>query len=126
MSAEFYTVTVLRTFLINRNRRVKEIVPQHKLASFNLEDGFGWEQLCPVLGKPIPDVPYPSANTPERFDKMQAGFVRKAVRKAYALATTAIIVPTIAIAAWYYYRGRPAHGLAALRVSPFGRMFSNT
>ncbi|EXL39543.1 hypothetical protein FOCG_17855 [Fusarium oxysporum f. sp. radicis-lycopersici 26381] len=89
---------------ITRNRRVKELVPQHKLASFNLEDGFGWEQLCPALGVPIPDVPYPKANIPVRFDKMQAGFVRNAMRKAYAAIGTTILVPSIAVAAWYYIR----------------------
>lgn len=100
---------------------MKEIVPPHKLASFNLEDGFGWEQLCPILGVPIPDVPYPAANTPVRFDKMQAGFVKNAMRKAYVLLGTAILVPAVSVAAWYFLGGRPARGLAAMPL--FARIF---
>lgn len=116
------SVRCAHTPWLNRNRRVKELVPQHKLASFNLEDGFGWEQLCPVLGVPIPDVPYPVANTPERFDKMQAGFVKKAMRKAYALIGTTILVPNAGVAAWYFLRRHPARGFAALPL--FARIFS--
>lgn len=108
----------------DRNRRVKEVVPSHKLHSFNLEDGFGWEQLCSALGRPIPDVPYPKANTPARFDKMQAGFVRRAMRKAYALAATAIFVPAVATAAWYLLRDRPVRSFAALRLPFWGHVLS--
>jgi hypothetical protein len=88
---------------LKRNRKVKELIPKEKLASFRLEDGFGWEEMCPFLGKPIPSVPYPRANTPERFEELQAGFINKAVRKVAAVAVTSILVPTIAVAAWYYW-----------------------
>ncbi len=33
-----------------------------KLLVMNVVGGEGWEQLCPFLGKPIPDVPFPKAN----------------------------------------------------------------
>lgn len=81
---------------------MKKLIPKEKLHTFNLEDGFGWEQLCSAIGVPVPNVPYPQANTPVQFDKMQAGFVRKAIRKAVALAATLVLVPAIGVAAWYY------------------------
>lgn len=85
---------------------MKKLIPQEKLHTFNLEDGFGWEQLCGAIGVPVPDVPYPQANTPVQFDKMQAGFVRKAIRKAVALGASAVLVPAIGVAAWYYQKLR--------------------
>ncbi|CAE7033971.1 hypothetical protein PTNB73_04751 [Pyrenophora teres f. teres] len=89
------------------SRRVKALgLPPDRFASFRLEEGFGWDQLCPFLGVPVPDVPYPSANTPERFDEMQAGFVKAALWKAKMLATTAIVIPGIAVGAWYCFKGR--------------------
>ena len=33
-----------------------------KLLVMNVAAGDGWEKLCPFLGKPIPDVPFPKAN----------------------------------------------------------------
>jgi len=97
---------VLKRDYIELNRKVREILPKEKLASFNLEDGFGWEQLCPAVGCPIPDVPYPQPNTPARFDALQVGFVRSAIRRVIMLGTTSVLVPTLGIAAWYYMKRR--------------------
>ncbi|EFQ94127.1 hypothetical protein P3342_007202 [Pyrenophora teres f. teres] len=98
---------VLKEDYLGLSRRVKALgLPPDRFASFRLEEGFGWDQLCPFLGVPVPDVPYPSANTPERFDEMQAGFVKAALWKAKMLATTAIVIPGIAVGAWYCFKGR--------------------
>nr|UOW59927.1 SonE [Paraconiothyrium archidendri] len=93
---------VLKQDYIDMNNHVKKMIPPEKLHSFKLEDGFGWEQLCGALGVPIPEVPYPQANTPVQFDKMQVGFVKKAMRKAVVLGATSVLVPAIGVAAWYY------------------------
>lgn len=43
-----------------------------KLLSLNITDGDGWEQLCPFLGRSIPDIPFPKANvTRIRWTKME-------------------------------------------------------
>ncbi|CAA9961541.1 hypothetical protein PTMSG1_04925 [Pyrenophora teres f. maculata] len=98
---------VLKEDYLGLSRRVKALgLPPDRFASFRLEEGFGWDQLCPFLGVPVPDVPYPSANTPERFDEMQAGFVKAALWKAKMLATTATVIPGIAVGAWYCFKGR--------------------
>jgi len=34
----------------------------HDLLVIDITAGQGWEKLCPFLGKPIPDVPFPKAN----------------------------------------------------------------
>jgi hypothetical protein len=89
-----------------RARDVKIVLPEDKLVSFSLEGGFGWEELCSALDKPVPDVEYPRKNTPSRFDDLQSGFLDKAVRRAIIRATTLVIVPLAATAGWYVWSRR--------------------
>ena len=35
---------------------------QQDLLTLNISSGDGWETLCPFLGKPVPDIPFPKAN----------------------------------------------------------------
>lgn len=43
-----------------------------KLLTMNVVAGDGWEKLCPFLGKPLPDLPFPKANvTRIRWMKME-------------------------------------------------------
>lgn len=37
-----------------------------KLLELNIIAGDGWEKLCPFLGKPIPDQPFPVKHSLER------------------------------------------------------------
>jgi 3'-phosphoadenosine 5'-phosphosulfate (PAPS) 3'-phosphatase len=37
----------------------------HDLLIINVTAGEGWEQLCPFLGRPVPDLPFPKANVTE-------------------------------------------------------------
>lgn len=87
------------------------MVPKDKLQSFSLEDGFGWEQLCPALDQPIPDVEYPRKNTPSRFDDLQSGFLDKAVRRAIIKATSSVVLPLAVGAGWYVWHRRLIGGL---------------
>ena len=41
-------------------RYLKRVVPEEKLHFFSVEDG--WEPLCKLLHKPVPDEPFPRAN----------------------------------------------------------------
>jgi hypothetical protein len=86
---------------------VKRIVPPEQLKVCKLEDGFGWEEICPYLGVPVPDTKWPSLNTPEEFHrfsgpKMQAAFVKGLI------GTASILAPFVAVGAWYLRRGRLA------------------
>jgi 3'-phosphoadenosine 5'-phosphosulfate (PAPS) 3'-phosphatase len=51
------------------------------LLILNVSAGEGWEKLCPFLGKPIPDVPFPKANV-TNIRWMNIDNVAKQVRKA--------------------------------------------
>ena len=44
---------------------VKKNVPSDRL--FIMQLGEGWERLCKFLDVPVPDVPYPSANSSKSF-----------------------------------------------------------
>lgn len=47
------------------NARVREEVPAHRLLEWR--PGDGWEPLCAALELPVPDEPFPHANTTEEF-----------------------------------------------------------
>lgn len=49
----------------NHFKKVKFLCPPEKLLLFHAADG--WEPLCTFLGVPIPDQPYPHANTTSEF-----------------------------------------------------------
>lgn len=49
---------------------VKNKVPADRLLV--LELGAGWEPLCAFLGKPVPDMPYPTSNSAEEFTQTMA------------------------------------------------------
>ncbi|KAJ8127526.1 hypothetical protein O1611_g6110 [Lasiodiplodia mahajangana] len=78
---------------------VKRLVPPKQLKVFRLEDGFGWNELCPCLGVPVPDTPWPSLNTPEEFHSIVKPKIKTAVAKGMTGVTTIIAVAAIGI--WY-------------------------
>ncbi|KAI0413519.1 P-loop containing nucleoside triphosphate hydrolase protein [Xylaria grammica] len=78
---------------------VKRLVPPEQLKVIKLEDGLGWNELCPYMDIPIPDTPWPSLNTPEEFHSIVAPKVQKAVSKGMAGVTT--IIGVAAIGVWY-------------------------
>ena len=45
--------------------RVKATVPTERLLVWEAKEG--WEPICQTLGLPVPDVPFPHANTREEF-----------------------------------------------------------
>ncbi len=47
------------------NERVAKVVPADRLLVFSATQG--WEPLCKALDLPIPDEPFPKANTTEEF-----------------------------------------------------------
>ncbi|KAI1733801.1 hypothetical protein F4680DRAFT_378704 [Xylaria scruposa] len=78
---------------------VKQLVPPEQLKVVELEDGFGWSELCPYLGVPIPDTPWPSLNSTEEFQEAVGSRMKKAASKG--MAGVAGIVVIAAVAMWY-------------------------
>ncbi|KAJ2992690.1 hypothetical protein NUW58_g2082 [Xylaria curta] len=82
---------------------VKRLVPPEKLKVIKLEDGFGWDELCPYLGVPIPNTPWPSLNTPEEFQTIVAPRMKTAATKG--MAGVATIMAVVAVGIWYGRKG---------------------
>lgn len=49
------------------NAAVEASVPADRLLVY--EPGEGWERLCTFLGRPVPDEPFPHANSSEEFQE---------------------------------------------------------
>ncbi|KAI9303281.1 P-loop containing nucleoside triphosphate hydrolase protein [Cunninghamella echinulata] len=58
---------------------VKRTIPKERLLIMNLGDG--WDILCPFLGKPIPDEPYPVSNSTKDFHKLIASIFENENKK---------------------------------------------
>lgn len=78
---------------------VKEKIPPERMTVIKLEDGLGWEQICPYLETPIPDVKYPRGNDPKEFDTMVQSVMVPLIRGAM-LKASLVIVPAIGVGAW--------------------------
>ncbi|KAI0388792.1 P-loop containing nucleoside triphosphate hydrolase protein [Xylariaceae sp. FL0594] len=78
---------------------VKRLVPPEQLKVCKLEDGFGWEEICPYLGVPIPDTPWPSLNKPEEFHSIVKPQIERAFRKGIVGVTTMVAVAAAGL--WY-------------------------
>lgn len=74
MITELLEKTFTRSFLdedeakaaFNRhNEEVRRTAPPDRLVEWEI--GAGWEPLCHMLGLPVPDEPFPHANTTEEF-----------------------------------------------------------
>ncbi|KAI0505714.1 hypothetical protein F5B22DRAFT_626990 [Xylaria bambusicola] len=89
---------------VEQAKRAKALVPPDRLLVAKLEDGFGWEQLCPFLGHPIPEARYPRGNAPQEFQKMADDLLVPRVRKAGLTALSAVLIPALSIGAWYYLK----------------------
>ncbi|EGX92937.1 hypothetical protein CCM_04309 [Cordyceps militaris CM01] len=77
-----------------------------ELLDVKLEDGFGWEEICPFLGVPIPKERYPRGNAPAEFDKLLGGFIGGRLAATAYKVVGSVVVSAIAIGAWYYTKQR--------------------
>lgn len=57
------------------NEEVKKTVPAEKLLVFNVKEG--WEPLCRFLNLPVPQTPFPRANTGENFKQKSRQMLMK-------------------------------------------------
>jgi hypothetical protein len=57
-----------------REAEVRAAIPASRLLILQATDG--WDRLCPFLGVPVPDCPYPLTNTTEDFQANMANMRR--------------------------------------------------
>lgn len=87
---------------LNRSSNAKavELVPSDRLLVVRLEDGLSWDTICPFLGKPVPDVPYPRENDPKQFMKTTYVHIYQAFASS-AMTTLVVLVPLLSASIWY-------------------------
>ena len=86
-------------------RTIKETLPKDRLLVVKLEDGLGWEQICPFLDQPIPEEQYPRGNEPDKFHRIVGDYMEPRV-KAAMVNFGAMVTATAGIAGylgWRYY-----------------------
>ncbi|KAH8891102.1 hypothetical protein GQ53DRAFT_648852 [Thozetella sp. PMI_491] len=88
------------------NQMIKTVVPKERLLVIKLEDGLGWEQICPFLGTAIPDADYPGKNDPAEFEAQLKAFVEPKVRNAI-LKAGAVAAPIVGGAVWAVLKYSP-------------------
>lgn len=78
----------------------KRVLPADRLLYFRLEDGLGWEQICPFLEIPVPDQPFPRPNDTENFKKEVSNWMNPRIQNAM-LKMGALVVPVIGSLAYF-------------------------
>ena len=81
-------------------------MPGEQLLVAKLEDGFGWEEICPFLGVEIPTVRYPKGNAPAEFKKIGDDLFGPRFARVGAIAITTTLVPIASVVVWYYMKRR--------------------
>lgn len=82
----------------------RRLVPADQLLVCKLEDGFGWEEICPFVGVDIPETKYPRGNAPAEMEKMFIEVMGPRIRRAAFKILTSVLVPVVGVAAWFYMR----------------------
>lgn len=77
----------------------KRAIPADRLCVIKLEDGLGWEQICPFLDMPIPKEEYPRSNETEKFAELIQLRTKPAIQRT-VLRLAAIMVPTLGVMGW--------------------------
>ncbi|EXJ61212.1 uncharacterized protein A1O5_12004 [Cladophialophora psammophila CBS 110553] len=85
-------------------RSVKRLIPSDRILVVKIEDGLGWEQICPFLGKEVPKgVEYPRGVEHEDVkDRVLLPLLRNAAMK---LAVTVMVPIALGVGAWWKWSG---------------------
>ncbi|KAE8149316.1 P-loop containing nucleoside triphosphate hydrolase protein [Aspergillus avenaceus] len=93
----------LRRNYVEYIKLAKSILPEDRLLVVKLEDGLGWEQICPFLGLPIPDQEYPRGNEPEKFQKLVESHLGPKLQAA-TLRLGSLVVGAVGIAGYVWWK----------------------
>ncbi|CAG7919530.1 unnamed protein product [Penicillium olsonii] len=80
-------------------KKAKEVIPADRLCHIQLEDGLGWENICPFLDLPIPEQAYPGRNEPEKMHQLSKQMLKPMIMDAVT-KLSAIAIPVVGITCW--------------------------
>jgi hypothetical protein len=81
---------------------VRGLVPEERRLEWTVEDG--WEPLCEFLGKPVPDEPFPHANSAAGWQGHESRHMKRFLSGALeGLSVLGAIIAGIGGATYYYY-----------------------
>ncbi|KAI0017055.1 P-loop containing nucleoside triphosphate hydrolase protein [Xylariomycetidae sp. FL0641] len=89
----------------NHNALMQKLLPPEKLLVVKLEDGLGWEEICPFLGHPVPAQRYPRGNDPQEFSKLIRSYMTKGLLPILAVGlavSAAMTLPSVYNSAMAY------------------------
>lgn len=86
---------------------VKSLVPPDRLLILDLEEGFGFNEICHFLDRPIPDEEYPRSNALAEFNAAAEYILAPATRKVKLISSTALI-GTTAVLLGFLLKGHSA------------------
>ncbi|UNI21305.1 hypothetical protein JDV02_007306 [Purpureocillium takamizusanense] len=96
---------------------VKRTIPADRLCHIQLENGLGWNEICPFLDVDVPDEEYPRGNEPEKFQALVGDWLRpRMASAALKLAGLATLSGTAAVGLWLCRRTVKAAVLTSLTV----------
>lgn len=84
--------------------KVKRLAPKDQLLACTLEGGFGWEQICPFLGKEIPKQRYPKGNAPAEFQALLKNVIGPHIRNSMLKVLGTALVPVVGVAMLTYMK----------------------
>ncbi|KAJ2902857.1 hypothetical protein MKZ38_000051 [Zalerion maritima] len=93
----------LLSFYNEHNANAVKITPKPNLLVVRLEDGLGWEEVCPFLGIDIPKEPYPRGNVPNEFHKKVFELFYHNWWRALKGISYAAVPAAAAAGAWYMW-----------------------
>lgn len=85
------------------NEIVRKVTPAERLLVVKLEDGLGWEQLCPFIGDKIPEVAYPRGNEPKKWAPDVDDMFTRHWKVAFA-RWAAVAVAVVIVGSWVWMR----------------------
>ncbi|KAJ5754014.1 uncharacterized protein N7511_008167 [Penicillium nucicola] len=97
----------LRQYYVDYIKLAKATIPADRLCLIQLEDGLDWESICPFLGLPIPEEPYPDRNEPEKFQALVQDFLQPKII-ASIMRLSAVAIPIVGVLGWAAVRYAPS------------------
>ena len=85
-------------------RDVKRVIPKERMLVLEIEEGLGWEKICPYLDKEVPkDVAYPRV---VEHEKMKEKFLKPILVQAALRLVLSMLLPlALGVGVWWRWFG---------------------